>query len=129
MTERDSSNTNAFKDRSRRLARESYWETHDRKSYECPDCGRSENEAKGTFEVQHKNGETLDNRPENRVALCRSCHKKIEHVTRLLEKHERNPLKAAHLEVAKRKRPELPGGVAEEMVARARYEWANSESE
>jgi len=46
-----------------------------------------------------------------------------------LKKDKTNPLKAAHLEVAKRKRPELAGGVAEEMVARARYEWADSESE
>jgi len=63
-----------FKDRSRRLARESYWEDHDRDSYECPDCGRSEDEIRGSFEVHHKNGEPLDNRPENRVALCRVCH-------------------------------------------------------
>lgn len=63
-----------FKDRSRRLARESYWETHDRDSYECPDCGRTEDEIRGSFEVHHKNGEPLDNRPENRVALCRVCH-------------------------------------------------------
>lgn len=63
-----------FKDRSRRLARESYWETHDRDTYECPDCGRTEDEIRGTFEVHHKNGEPMDNRPENRVALCRVCH-------------------------------------------------------
>jgi len=63
-----------FKDRSRKLARESYWETHDRGSYQCPDCGRLESEIKGQFEVHHKNGKPLDNRPENRVALCRVCH-------------------------------------------------------
>lgn len=63
-----------FKDRSRRLARESYWETHDRDTYECPDCGRGGDEIRGRFEVHHKNGEPLDNRPENRVALCRVCH-------------------------------------------------------
>jgi nucleoside 2-deoxyribosyltransferase len=63
-----------FKDRSRKLARESYWQRHDRDSYECPDCGRSENEIEGRFEVHHKNGEPLDNRPENRVGLCRLCH-------------------------------------------------------
>lgn len=63
-----------FKNRSRKLARESYWEAHDRDTYECPDCGRGEDEIKGRFEVHHKNGEPLDNRPENRVALCRVCH-------------------------------------------------------
>jgi nucleoside 2-deoxyribosyltransferase len=63
-----------YKDRSRKLARESYWQRHDRDSYECPDCGRTEDEIQGRFEVHHKNGEPLDNRPENRVGLCRLCH-------------------------------------------------------
>jgi nucleoside 2-deoxyribosyltransferase len=31
-------------------------------------------EIKGKFEVHHKNGEPLDNRPENRIAVCRACH-------------------------------------------------------
>lgn len=69
-----SANGKDFKDKSRRLARESYWQTHDRDSYHCPDCGRSEDEITGKFEVHHKNGQPLDNRPENRVALCRLCH-------------------------------------------------------
>lgn len=63
-----------YKDRSRKLARESYWQRHDRDSYECPDCGRAEGEIQGCFEVHHKNGEPLDNRTENRVGLCRLCH-------------------------------------------------------
>lgn len=63
-----------YKDRSRRLARESYWDDKDRDAYECPDCGRSQDEICGGFEVHHKNGEPLDNRPENRVGLCRLCH-------------------------------------------------------
>jgi hypothetical protein len=63
-----------YTSRSRRLARESYWQAHARDSYECPDCGRSESELQGTFEVHHKNGEPLDNRLENRGALCRICH-------------------------------------------------------
>lgn len=63
-----------FKNRSRKLARESYWEKHDRDTYECPDCGRTEKEIKGRFEVHHKNGEPMDNRPKNQVGLCRVCH-------------------------------------------------------
>lgn len=63
-----------FKDRSRAIARELYWQENDREQYECPDCGRRESEIEGTFEVHHKNGEAMDNRPENHVALCRVCH-------------------------------------------------------
>lgn len=63
-----------FKDRSRRIARELYWERHDRGTYECPDCSRTEDELIGALEVHHKNGEPMDNRPENHVALCRPCH-------------------------------------------------------
>jgi len=63
-----------FKDKSRKLARQKYWNENDRDSYECPDCRRSEDEIIGTFEVHHKNGEPLDNTPDNHVALCRVCH-------------------------------------------------------
>jgi hypothetical protein len=63
-----------YKDRSRRIARELFWEENDRKSYVCPDCGRTEDEINGKFEVHHKNGEPMDNRPENHVGLCRLCH-------------------------------------------------------
>lgn len=63
-----------YKNRSRKLARDSYWEKHDRRTYQCPDCGRTEDELSQGFEVHHKNGEPLDNRPENQVALCRLCH-------------------------------------------------------
>lgn len=63
-----------FKNRSRKIARESYWEEHNRATYQCPDCGRTEDEVQGRFEVHHKNGEPMDNRPENQVGLCRLCH-------------------------------------------------------
>lgn len=63
-----------FKDRSRKIARELYWEENDRETYQCPDCDRTEDEILGKFEVHHKNGEAMDNRPENHVGLCRLCH-------------------------------------------------------
>jgi len=63
-----------FKDKSRRIARERYWEENDRSEYTCPDCGRKESEISEWFEVHHKNGEPMDNRPENHVALCPACH-------------------------------------------------------
>jgi len=63
-----------MKEKHRRLARERYWEENGRDSYKCPDCGRTEDEIDGSFEVHHINGEPLDNRVENHVALCRLCH-------------------------------------------------------
>jgi len=79
-----------FESRSRRLAREAYWEKHDRDTYECPDCGRTQGEIQGVFEVHHKNGEPMDNRPENQIALCRLCHNlregkkpSLQHIERL----------------------------------------------
>jgi hypothetical protein len=63
-----------MKEKHRRLARERYWEENDRDSYNCPDCGRTEEGIEGSFEVHHINGEPLDNRVENHVALCRLCH-------------------------------------------------------
>lgn len=63
-----------YKKKSRKLARQHFWEKHDRESYACPDCGREEEDVAYSFEVHHKNGEPMDNRPENHVALCRTCH-------------------------------------------------------
>jgi len=63
-----------YKNKSRKLARQRYWEENNRDSYSCPDCGRSESQIVGAFEVHHKNGEPMDNRPKNHVALCRVCH-------------------------------------------------------
>ncbi|SEH40108.1 hypothetical protein SAMN05192561_101591 [Halopenitus malekzadehii] len=63
-----------WKRRSRKIAREMYWEKHERGAYECPDCGRQEEQLLNTFEVHHKDGQPMDNRPENHIALCRPCH-------------------------------------------------------
>lgn len=63
-----------YKKRSRQLARQHFWEKHDRESYTCPDCGRIEDDVAYGFEVHHKNGKPMDNRPENHIALCRTCH-------------------------------------------------------
>lgn len=63
-----------YKDKSRKLARQHFWEKHDREEYRCPDCGRKEEDVSYGFEVHHKNGEPMDNRPENHIALCRTCH-------------------------------------------------------
>jgi len=65
---------NKFKNKSRKLARQHFWEKHNREEYTCPDCGRKEDELSYSFEVHHINGEPMDNRPENHVALCRTCH-------------------------------------------------------
>jgi len=64
----------SHKNMSRKVAREVYWDEHDRELYECPDCGRTEGEFPGTFEVHHVRGNPMDNRVENLVGLCRLCH-------------------------------------------------------
>lgn len=63
------------KNYSRKLARDLFWNEHDKTVYRCPDCARGESEIAGSFEVHHKNGEPFDNRPENHVGLCGLCHK------------------------------------------------------
>lgn len=73
-----------------------YWEVNDRETYRCPDCDRLEDEIIGGFEVHHKNGEPLDNRPENHIGLCRLCHCLREGKKPSLERtrHLRTQLKA-----------------------------------
>ena len=64
-----------FDGRSRKLARERYWEKYDRDRYSCPDCGRRNDEIVGTFQVHHKSGNPHDNRLEKLIALCGFCHR------------------------------------------------------
>ena len=64
-----------FDDRSRKLARERYWDEHDKTRYTCPDCGRGRDEIVGEFQVHHKSGNPHDNRLEHLVGLCGFCHR------------------------------------------------------
>lgn len=41
----------------------------------CQDCGISEEEFHGIIDVHHKDGNKKNNKPENLVILCRTCHK------------------------------------------------------
>lgn len=60
--------------RHREKARRRYWADHSKGSYTCPDCGRSESELRGGFEVHHSDGRPSNNELDNLVALCRPCH-------------------------------------------------------
>lgn len=64
-----------FDDRSRRLARERYWQQHSKAEYECPDCGRGQEQVVDEFQVHHKSGDPHDNRIEQLVGLCGFCHR------------------------------------------------------
>lgn len=58
-----------------------YWRTHDKETYECPECGRGNDEVV-RFEVHHKDGNPHNGKESNLVALCQRCHYKI---------HDRTP--------------------------------------
>lgn len=62
------------KNSSRSIARKRFWSEHDKADYQCPDCGRANDEVEGTIEVHHKNGNAYDNRLENLVGVCKICH-------------------------------------------------------
>jgi len=62
-----------YKSRSRKMARDVFWDSHEKDEYECPDCGRRSQDVV-QFEVHHSDGNPYNNDPENLVALCKACH-------------------------------------------------------
>jgi nucleoside 2-deoxyribosyltransferase len=64
-----------FDDRSRRLARERYWQKYAKDEYNCPDCGRGQQQIIGKFQVHHKSDNPHDNRIEQLIGLCGFCHR------------------------------------------------------
>jgi hypothetical protein len=50
--------------------RERWWSIHDKDTYRCPDCGRTQAEHGRRWDVHHINGV-----PGNVVGLCEACHK------------------------------------------------------
>lgn len=53
--------------------REFYWTLFDRETYECPDCGRGDDEV-NDFEVHHLDRDPLNGRLWNLLAVCNRCH-------------------------------------------------------
>jgi len=49
--------------------RERWWSIHDKETYICPDCGRTQDEHNEQWHVHHLNGV-----PGKIVALCNGCH-------------------------------------------------------
>ena len=64
----------AQKNRTRGKARKKFWSEHDKRTYECPDCGRRETQLRYGFEVHHIDGEPMNNDLNNLIGLCRPCH-------------------------------------------------------
>jgi hypothetical protein len=78
-----------YSDRSRKIAREMYWEENDKSSYNCPDCGRAEEEIEGTLQVHHLSETPYDNRLDQLIGLCGFCHRLREDKKPSLERIKR----------------------------------------
>jgi len=79
--------------RARARARARFWSYHDRNEYECPSCGRTQDEVDGPWHVHHKDRDPLNNEYVNLVALCVRCHRKahrLDTITREMKewKHQ-----------------------------------------
>jgi 5-methylcytosine-specific restriction endonuclease McrA len=58
-------------------------ETLRRDGYECVKCGVGDRAAglRSALEVAHLDGDSSNNAPENRAALCNTCHKAHDYPT------------------------------------------------
>jgi len=100
---------------SRRIARKRFWQEHDRETYECPDCDRTEDELEGSLEVHHKDGSPYDNRLENLVGLCRLCHNIREG-----KKPPLSEIESLRQQTGEESGPEIPYAVRAFLSERAR---------
>ena len=53
----------------------------ERYHHTCQRCGTTENRVKnglGAMGIHHRNFDRMDNRPENLITLCSSCHRVVE---------------------------------------------------
>lgn len=55
--------------RHRRIARETYWDEHEKEKHACEDCNDT-----GPFEVHHIDSDASNNNLDNLVGLCHGCH-------------------------------------------------------
>lgn len=60
-------------DRPRRGHTEKFWQSHDKSTYTCPECGRGIKEV-SRFEVHHIDEHPSNGSDGNLIALCRDCH-------------------------------------------------------
>lgn len=63
--------------------RRRYWIARDRSEYVCPMCNRPE---RREFDVHHIDGDWLNGRLVNLVALCDQCHKRVHRVRDIVDR-------------------------------------------
>lgn len=69
-----------LKVKTRTRHRRRFWDRRDKRTYECPSCGCSYEDAGREWEVHHKDGDALNGHIFNLVALCHTCHR-VTHST------------------------------------------------